>query len=312
MKTGALRLAFYRLGSGVGLALCLAVAWGAWGAGIESFAEGLAEGLFGVAFAVVVTVIALALVYAALGAWVESVVTQLLAIASRRASDEVAGAARGLAGAVADGIAMVAYAVFGVAMAAWGVGEARASTALMGFSTLALAAFAGASAIVHLVLYGRLRRKAVRVTSDDTRIAKGGEVAGVFVSAAVVSLVVSAAVFASLPHFRYRGVTRPLAHGDWANVCIGEAPGCEPEKTFSFSARGEHAITLEWVGDELPLLLDGKGQAARDAAGVPITLRLEPDSTISWSGSFTPRPGELHRLVIAKQGYYQVRFRRAR
>ena len=187
-----------RLGGALGLAVTVVFTRGFWEAALEGFAEGAAEGLGGVAIALVVTVFAILLVFATLGSQVEALSARLTAIIAGNG-----GALRDDASvtAWADGVACPILAILGAWLAFAGARDANASWAMLGFSALGLSLLSLVSAVVHGA-FRPGRGDAPEATLDAARAGKGGEIAAVFVSVAVLSLTLSSAIFAAAPKLR--------------------------------------------------------------------------------------------------------------
>ena len=299
-----------RGGSVVGLALAISLARGFWDSALQAFSEGVLEGFVAVLLALVVTAFALVIVYATLGSQVEQVVVRLIALAAGRVTGS-ATRSEITAAAWADLLATPAYAAVGVMLVAWGVSDAHATWTLLGFAGLSLSLFSLTSAAAHFLYRRLMTSRDARGRVDEKHAEKGGEIAGVFVSIAVLSLTLSASLFASIPAYRFRGARWNLAYGDWARVCVGAADGCVPKQIMTFEPEARGATLLEVVSKEQAILRARGAEKAVDAAGKPVRLVREKGSEYSWQATFVPASRTTYEVLLETPGSYSVRFRSA-
>jgi uncharacterized membrane protein len=192
--------------------------------------------------------------------------------------------------------------------------DSHATWTMLGFAAFALAALSALSTFTHLWFLFRLRKRKARGKEDvldDERVEKGGEIAGMFASLAVLSLTLCASVFSALPGYRYDESDWPLAFGDYARLCIGEAGGCRRRQVLTFVPEAGRKTLVEVVSSEAARLQSPGRDVAVDASGRPVTLKRSGDSSYRWEATFLPAPGATYQIVSDKPGHYSVRYRHA-
>ncbi len=303
-----------RVGAALGLGIAIAFLRGFWDAALEGFLEGIAEGLGGSVLALVVTGLALLLVYATLGAQVDAISVRLIALVAGKGRGDRTAPAENTAAGVADLLAIPLYLVASVLLVVAGMRESHATWTMLGFAAFALAALSVLSTFTHLWFLVRLRRRKAKGKEeilDDDRVQKGGEIAGVFVSLAVLSLTLCASVFSAMPGYRYAESGWPLAFGDWARLCIGEAGGCRSKQVLTFVPEAGRKTLVEVASSEVARLQSPGRDGAVDAKGQPVTLKRSGDSSYAWEAAFMPAPGTTYQVVAETTGHYSVRYRHA-
>lgn len=304
-----------RVGAALGLGLSIAFARGFWDTAIESFAEGILEGLVGALIAIVITGLSLALVYATLGTQVDQLTVRIISLVAGTKEKTVSLRSEVMTGAAADLLAVPIYLVIAAFLVIAGVREAHATWTMLGFAAMALAALSFVSMLVEVGLILRLRGPKQRIEKgpviDAERIDKGGEIAGVFASLAVLSLTVSASVFASMPTYRYPESAWPLSFGDWARLCIGQAAGCKTQQVLTFEPEKGRKTRVEVASSQASTLRSKGRTVALDASGQPVRLMRSKDSGYGWEATFLPAPDTTYEVVLETPGHYSVRYRNA-
>jgi hypothetical protein len=303
-----------RVGAALGLGIAIAFLRGFWDAALEGFLEGIAEGLGGSVLALVVTGLALVLVYATLGAQVDAISVRLIALVAGKGRGDRTAPAENTAAGVADLLATPVYLGASILLVLAGMRDSHATWTMLGFAAFALAGLSAVSTFTHLWFLFRLRKRKApgrEDVLDDDRVEKGGEIAGVFVSLAVLSLTLCASVFSALPGYRYGEAGWPLAFGDYARLCIGEAGGCRPRQVWTFLPEAGRKTLVEVASSEAARLQSSGRDVAVDANGRPVTLKQSGDSSYAWEAAFLPAPGVTYQIVADKTGHYSVRYRNA-
>jgi len=292
--------------------LTVAAPWALWQSSFESFRVDVGEALVAAVFALVVSLVATSIAYWALGSQVERLVMAALAIGSGRAPKSLSDRRLNRIQAIADVLAAGGIAVLSALALGVGIRDTHAAWVLSGFIGFGLAAIHLLSALANVLLSRRLRRQHHFATLSADQQEKSGEIPGVFVSLAAVAIAISGAIASAIPGCRYAGKPQPLAYGTYADGCVGEDPGCEPEKLLTFEVDSADPIELTVFARSKYLLLRGGEKLKRDGRGERVIFKLNEGSTYTRKAVFKPEVGAKYSVRMTGKGAFSVRYRRAR